>query len=101
MTPEIYLQEVRSLVDSIRSNLSENEVLEVEHLIDHDEPVEGLRTLAWIIHDEGIVISANTAETILRLIGDFLPENDLPPHFGVELIPQRPTAYPTNLPPNS
>jgi len=85
MTPEIYLQEVRSLVDSLRSILSENEVSEVEHLIDHDEPVEGLRTLAWIIQDEGKVVSANTVGTILRLIGDSLPGKDLPPHFGAKI----------------
>jgi hypothetical protein len=40
--------------------------------------------LAWIIHDEGKIVSANTVEMILRLIGDFLPEDDLPPHFRAE-----------------
>jgi len=81
MTPELYLQEVRSLVDSMRGILSANEISEVEHLIDHDEPVEGLRTLAWIIHDEGKAVSTNTVVTILRLIGDSLPEHHLPPHY--------------------
>ena len=81
MTPEQYLQEVRSLVDSMRGILSANEISEVEHLIDHDEPVEGLRTLAWIIHDEGQAVSMNTAGKILRLIGDSLPEHHLPPGF--------------------
>lgn len=84
MTPELYLQEVRSLVDSMRDILSESEISEVEHLIDHDEPVEGLRTLAWIIHDEGKAVSANTVVTILRLIGGSLPEHHLPPHFRAE-----------------
>jgi hypothetical protein len=68
--PEQYLQEVCDLIDSLRSILTEAEVAEVEHLVDHDEPVEGLRALAWIIHDEKKNVTANSVTSILRLIGD-------------------------------
>lgn len=84
MKPEEYLQEVRVLIASMQDVLSAEEISEVEHLVDHDEPIEGLRTLAWIIHDERKIVSANSVEAILRLIGDAIPKADLPPNFGNE-----------------
>jgi len=81
MTPEEYLHEVRGLVNSLRSILSDAEVSEVEHMIDHDEPAEGLRALAWIIHEDGKLVSARAIASILSLIGDLVPEMHLPPGF--------------------
>lgn len=84
MKPEQYLQEVCDLIDSLRSILTEAEVAEVEYLVDHDEPVEGLRALAWIIHDEKKNVTANSVASILKLIGDAVPKTDLPPGFENE-----------------
>lgn len=81
MTPEEYLHNVRLLVGSLRDTLSDAEVSEIEHLINHDEPAEGLRTLAWIIHDEGKSVSEEIMAAILSLIGDLVSELDLPPGF--------------------
>lgn len=44
-----YLCRVHAVVKSSQHVLSEAELAEVEHLIEHDEPAEALRTLAWII----------------------------------------------------
>ena len=81
MTPEEYVHEVRALVGSLRSFLSDAQVLEIEHLVDHDEPAEGLRTLAWIIHDEKKSVSPESIAAILSLIGDMVSDADLPPGF--------------------
>lgn len=81
MTPEEYLRQVRRLVAGLQSVLTDAEISEVEHLIDHDEPAEGLRTLAWIIHDERKNVSQESVAAILSLIGDMVPEADLPPEF--------------------
>lgn len=81
MKPEEYLREVRGLINGLRSVLSAAEISEVEHLVDHDEPAEGLRTLAWIIHDEEKNVSAESVTAILSLIGDMVSEADLPPGF--------------------
>lgn len=81
MTPEKYLEHVHALIDGVRSNLSEGEVSEVLHLVNHDEPAEGLRALAWIIHDEEKRVSPEVVGDILTLIDGMVSEEDLPPNF--------------------
>jgi hypothetical protein len=44
-----YLARVYGVLESSRHVLCEAELAEVEHLIKHGEPAEGMRTLAWII----------------------------------------------------
>ena len=48
-SPEDYLGRVHALVWAIADKLSASERAEVQHLIDHGEPAEALRALAWII----------------------------------------------------
>lgn len=76
-----YLHEVRALINFLRDVLSDTEVSEVEHLVDHNEPAEGLRSLAWIIYDEKKNVDNKSVTKILSLIGDMIPETHLPPDF--------------------
>lgn len=51
------------------------------HLIDHDEPAEGMCSLAWAIHEVGLVLDHGEIVKILDLIGDLVPADSLPPSF--------------------
>ena len=79
MNPEDYLRAVCNVINSLRGILSESEIAEVEHLVAHGEPVEGLRALALIIYEEQKNISDNMLASILVLIGDAIPKHHLPP----------------------
>jgi len=81
MTPEKYLEQVHSLIDSLKDILSEGEVSEVLHLVDHGEPAEGLRTLAWIICDEKKSVSAEVVADIFKLTGGMISEDEFPANF--------------------
>lgn len=81
-TPEEYLDEVRSLINRLRLFLNPEEVAEIENLVNHDEPAEGLRTLAWIIYDEQKNVGLDVIAEILYLIDGMIPIKDLPPNFA-------------------
>ena len=81
MTIEQYLAQVLGLVERVRALLSEAEYSEVMHLINHDEPAEGLRALAWIIHEEQKTVTPDVVSSIIFLIDDMVPLSDLPPDF--------------------
>jgi hypothetical protein len=73
-----YLHEVRGVVRSCQSVLTEKEAREIEHLIDHDEPAEGLRALAWIITEKKARIPATTIEAIRNLTEGLVDRAHLP-----------------------
>jgi len=77
---EIYLRRVKDLLASVRNILTDAEAMEVQHLIDHDECPEALRTLAWIIVEEDKRVSRQTVEsirslTIERIDAEHVPAN--------------------------
>jgi hypothetical protein len=61
---EDYLSRVQSLVWELAGSLSADERQEVQRLVDHGEPAEGLRSLAWIIVDGDKMVPA----TVIRAI---------------------------------
>ena len=62
------LGSVHGIVLAASDDLTTEQQQEVWHLIDHGEPVEALRTLAWIISDEKLVVDRRprTGTSILR-----------------------------------
>lgn len=75
---EDYLLRVRELVSSVASVLTTEERDEVAHLIDHGEPAEALRTLAWIIVEENKQIRSSVVSKIRELSAGLVDEADLP-----------------------
>jgi hypothetical protein len=73
-----YLASVRALVASVSPLLTPAELRDVEHLIDHDEIGEALRTLAWIIVEEEKRVPASTPSAIRRLSAGLVDPADLP-----------------------
>lgn len=76
-----YLQRVDALLDSWRAVLSESEVSEVQYLIEHSEPAEGLRALAWIIHDGAKSVTVARKRAILDLCRGLVDDADMPDSF--------------------
>jgi hypothetical protein len=75
-----YQHQVRAAVRDCYPKLERPEVLEIEHLIDHNENGEALLTLARIIVEKKATVSCGTITTLKKLIDGFaeaslLPEN--------------------------
>jgi len=76
-----YLAQVKQLISSCSKVFTQSEMAEIEHLIDHDELAEGLRTMAWIIHDENKSVDRSIVESIFALTEGLVLEEHLPPNF--------------------
>ena len=76
-----YLRRVNDLIRSLASQLTPSEIVEVRHLVDHTEPAEGLRTLAWFIHDGNKQVSVETRRLIVELTGGLVDREHLPESF--------------------
>ena len=75
-----YLRKVQELVRDCYPVLARPEVLEIEHLIDHNENAEALLTLATVIAQKNAKVPRSTINRIRALIdgfaeAQFLPEN--------------------------
>jgi hypothetical protein len=77
-----YERRVRKVLDDLAEQLSINEKAEVEHLIEHSEIVEAVRTLAWIIADEKKLISRNIHAEIMALAEGTVPAEQMPLGFS-------------------
>lgn len=80
-TAEEYAGRCRALVVEWSPRLPSDDVDWAMHLIDHDEPAEGLCWLAWSIDDARIIPAAAEIHEIRRLIDDVVPESSLPESF--------------------
>jgi hypothetical protein len=80
-----YLRRVREVLQSARHVLSDADVAEVEHLIRHDEPAEGLRCLAWIIVEGNKRVPAATISGIRTLTAGIVDPSDLPSSLDLHI----------------
>jgi hypothetical protein len=81
-----YLLQVRAVVDLSRHALTDDELASVDRLIDHDEPAEGLHTLAWIVVEKNKRVPVEVIEGIRRLTAGLVDPNDLPPNLDLQVI---------------
>lgn len=79
MTPDEFVGRCRGLVISLSESLPTDEVGWAMHLIDHDEPAEGLTSLAWSIESVHGAVDAETASVIRELTDGLVPLDALPP----------------------
>jgi hypothetical protein len=74
-----YLGRVRSLLISVADRLTPLERGEVEHLIEHGEPAEGMRALAWIIVEGRKKVPAETVAALRDLTSGVIKDEHMPP----------------------
>lgn len=80
-----YLDNVLALVDSVSRAITASERDEVEHLVRHGEPAEGLRSLAFILSDGQRPIHTATFQEIARLVTGLVAPSDLPSEVSVHM----------------
>ncbi|MDH5547686.1 MAG: MafI family immunity protein [Gammaproteobacteria bacterium] len=78
---EKYRSKVLSITEKFKDRLGADLFEEVRHLLEHNENGEALRTLAWIISDEGINASRDEIANIVELCEDLVIPEDLPKMF--------------------
>ena len=88
-TPEEYYAKCRALMADLDGTLTPEETAEVFHLIDHGEPAEGLRTLAWIIVEEGKQVPASVIVKLRELVDGPIDPEHLPRNLNRHAIPRR------------
>lgn len=76
---EAYVGRVRGLLIELSDRLTTEQCDEVEHLISHGEPAEGMRTLAWILVETGRKVPADVVARLREFASDLVPEEDMPP----------------------
>jgi hypothetical protein len=82
-----YLSRVDRLVDSVSTVLSPEEHAEIQHLIHHGEPAEGLRALAWIIVERDKYVPAESIAMIRTLSEGLVAEAHMPPTLDKHALP--------------
>ena len=75
--------EIRRLVASVGPVLTIAERQEVLHLLDHGEPVEALRTFAWVISHKHAKLEADLMSEWKRLAQGAIDAAHLPPSFAL------------------
>ena|SRR6202035_1769452 len=83
---EDYLGRVRGVLISLANRLTPGEQKEVDNIIEHGEPAEAMRALAWIIVDNSMTVPAETIIALRDLASGLIDEKDMPPdlenHIG-------------------
>jgi hypothetical protein len=74
-----YIGCCRAVVILLSDVLSPEECAEADHLIDHGEPAEGMRSLAWSIVEGNKRVPAEVIAEIKGLTADLVPEEHMPP----------------------
>lgn len=81
-----YLGRVRGLVIQVEELLAPIDTSDAHHLIDHGEPPEGLRSLAWTIVDEDRRIPRWVYDDLMLLMGDMVEPDHLPPDLEAHIM---------------
>jgi hypothetical protein len=83
---EEYLGRVQALVWEFSAFLTPAETDEVQHLVDHGEPAEGMRTLAWIIVEADKHVPAMMIKQIRELSADLVAPEQMPPDLDAHAL---------------
>jgi hypothetical protein len=81
-----YLDRVQTLIWEVADSLSAEERLEIQHLVDHGEPAEGLRSLAWIIVDEDKRVPAGVIRAIRELTDGIVAAEHMPAELDAHVL---------------
>jgi hypothetical protein len=76
---DAYLGRTRGLFISLADRLTQSERYAVDDLIEHGEPAEGMRALAWIIVENQMRVPASVASALRELTAGLIDDEDMPP----------------------
>ena len=75
------LGKVRGLRIDVGEYFPADALVEVDSLIDHDEPAEGVCSLAWALHISHVTVPAWVKEAIRDLTDGLVDSEHLPPRL--------------------
>ena len=78
---DAYLGKVRGLRIDVGEYFPADALVEVDSLIDHDEPAEGVCSLAWALHVSHVTVPAWVNEAIRDLTDGLVDSEHLPPRL--------------------
>jgi hypothetical protein len=76
---EHYLGRVRGLVIALSDLVPRERAAEVDRLVDHGEPAEGLCSLAWALHNVSASVPAWAVHDICELTEGLVAPEHMPP----------------------
>lgn len=82
MTPHEYSVAVEAVANRAGEYLPAERLANVHRLIDHDEPAEGLCSLAWVIVNAQVRVPQGLIEAILEFTADLIDDEFMPPNLG-------------------
>lgn len=82
MSAEEYLGRVQAIAWAAAEYVSSAGIEDVQRLIDHGEPAEGMCSLAWAIVNEDARVPAEMISAIRAHAVDLVDEEFMPPDFS-------------------
>lgn len=86
---EHYLGRVQAIVWQSAEFVSAGALSEVQRLVDHGEPAEGLCSLAWAMEREDARVPLSIIKAIQELTGGIVGEEFMPPKLTDRAIENR------------
>lgn len=81
MTPEEYFDRVRAVALRAAAYVPADRLDEVNRLIEHGEPAEGLCSLAWAIVRERVQVPRDMIEAIREYTAELIDDDFMPPNL--------------------
>lgn len=74
-----YLGRVRGVRVAVSDFVPSERLVNVDSLIDHGEPAEGMCSPAWVLHDDGVAVPAWIWDAIRDLTDGLVAPEHMPP----------------------
>jgi hypothetical protein len=78
---ERFLGRCMGLVIRLQGVVPTSSLDEAQHLMEHGEPAEGVRTIAWGIVENGLRVPAEVVRDIRDLTAELIADDDMPPNL--------------------
>ena len=78
MTPEEYYGRVQATAWQAADYVPSERLGNVQRLIEHGEPADGMRALAWVIVRERILVPQALVDTIREYAAELIDDEDMP-----------------------
>ena len=84
---EEYWGRVKATIWRAGDYLPAERLLAAHRLVDHDEPAEGLRSVAWAIVGERVRVPADLIRAIREDSEESIAKEDMPPNLDEYILP--------------
>ena len=83
---ERYFNDCLDLVNELTPRLPPEDIALADHFIQHGEPAEGIRVLAFSITENGVRISSRTLDLMKGYMDGFIDPAHLPPDLDACVV---------------